>query len=393
MKRTRIAACTILILTIFAMLGVSAYAQSTDPMHALQPGGSLVITCPNALAGTPSADGKSVRLLCPSLVPTVTPTPLRTTTPGPTPTSLLPTVTPTPIHDHGSAEWHPPGGHGDIAAHEHGDAPPQWLLDAGYNPSFDHAANTPNENSIPHKHTAMKGWSGKFGLKDASVASDVDWYGIFHLDFNPGGHVSRLHSYQLWLRDSTSAVSHMHGWLDFGVGNSTGPNVVITCGTGSAIRPIMKLNARLDANGQPCSTLFETWYANDASPGLDIGLTISPNYFALESGGDPADPATWKPVKIGVVNNMNRRIEFGIYDTTFGGKTGEFWTTQFGDDVSGATDPICDGLHTRQIGTKTYTVLCIEQTIQPSLPEVKFATGNSVQRIFPTGGVRLVLPN
>lgn len=364
-------------------------------IRRLNPGDTLTVSCSGThLSGSP-INATTVQIACNG---GATPSPTATAVIPATATAVIPPTatvvgaTATPMVDHSNMFWHAPGSHAGIAAHDHGDSPPQWLLDAGVTPSFDHAANTPNENTIAHKHTAMKGWSSTFGLKDTNPANDVKWYAIFHLDFNPGGHVSRFHSYQLWLQDKSLAVSHMHGWLDFGKDNDTNPQVVITCGVGSNIRPIMKLNARLDANGQPCTTLFETWYANDANPGLDIGLTISPNYFALEPGGDPANPATWIPVNVGQATNMNRRIEFAIYETTFGGKRGDFWTTQFGDDVSGETDPICDGLHTRQVGTKIYTLLCIKQTVQQSLPEVKFDTGNSVQTIFPGGNV-VKLPN
>lgn len=363
----------IAIVAALSAYGGILYAQSTDPTHALQPGGSLVITCPNILAGTPSADGKSVRLLCPSLVPTITPTPLRTATPRPTGT---PKPTNTPMADHSSMSWHDPGAHGDIAAHEHGDESPQWLLDAGYVPAFDHVANTPNENALAHKHTSMKGWAGRF--------NNVDWYGIFHLDFNPGGHVSRLHSYQLWLRDNTGAVSHMHGWVDFGEDNNTGPNLIVACTADNPTRPIMLPRV------QNCPFHFENWYARagQAEWMPDLGFNINSNYYA---GGDAADPATWSPIFANDATiNLTRRIEFAWY----AGRSdlrGDFWTTQFGDSVSGETDPLCDGLHTRTVGTRTYTILCLKQTIQPSLPTIQFP-GNSIQRQFPGSSV-VRLPN
>lgn len=312
------------------------------------------------------------------IVYTPTPTSIPTTEPQPTATATM-----TPTHSH-SATWHEPGVHGDVPAHDHGDAPPQWLLDAGYAPSFDHPANTPNENVLAHKHSAMKGAGATFGLKDSDPANNVDWYGIFHLDFNPGGHFNRFHSYQLWLLDATGAVSHISGWFDFGTGNETGPQIVIVCNTGTAVRPVMKINQ------SGCTPVFETWYALDSSPTFDIGITISANYFA---GGDPNNPASWQSID-GTVRNMNRRFEFSYYGV-WGGQNlrGDFWTTQFGDSVSGPTDPICDGFHTRPVGERTYTLLCVKQTLQPTLPQIKFVTGNSVQRIFPSGGVTLQLPN
>lgn len=379
-------------LTVAQPEGDQSVVLALASVRRLNPGDTLTVSCSGTnLSGT-QIDVTTVQIVCNGgATPTPTATdviPATATAVIPPTATLVPVPTNTPMADHSNMFWHLPGTHGGIAAHEHGDSPPQWLLDAGYIPAFDHASNTPNENLIPHKHSGFKGWAGTFGLKDTDPANDVNWYAIFHLDFNPGGHVNRFHSYQLWIQDRSLAVSHIHGWLDFGKDNDTGPNVVITCNTGSNIRPIMKLNK----NDPACPPLFETWYANDASPGLDIGLTISPNYFALATGGDPANPATWTPVRPGIAGNLNRRVEFAIYETTFGGKRGDFWTTQFGDSVSGETDPQCDGLHTRQVGTKTYTILCIKQTVQPSLPEVKFATGNSVQTVFPGSDI-VKLPN
>jgi hypothetical protein len=241
-------------------------------------------------------------------------------------------------------------------------------------------AGTPNENHAYFKHTAFKGWAGAFG----TGTNRVEWFGIFHLDFNPGGEQSRFHSYQLWLKDSTNAVSHMHGWLDFGEGNNTLPNLRVVCGKADNTRPIIMTNK------VGCSpVLFTTWYANAANPGLDVGFSISPNYFA---GGDPVEPSTWIPVT-GSVQNLNRRIEFAYYQQ-WGGvrRTGTFWTTQLGNVVSGPNDPLCNTI--APIGDRNYTIVCITQTIQPTLPRIEFPN-NVDQRIFPGGsGINAaVLPN
>lgn len=295
-------------------------------------------------------------------------TPTATPVVAPTDTPVPPTAT--PEHDHMDMHWHAPGAHGDRPAHEHGDAVPQWVTDAGYTPSFDHVGGTPNENHAYYKHTAFKGWAGRFG--------NVDWYGVFHLDTNPGGHGSRFHSYQLWLRDQAGAVSHMHGWLDFGQGNNTGPNLIVVCGTDSGTRPIIM------PSQQGCPVRFENWYANAASPGPDFGFNINPNYFA---GGNPTDPSTW--VATGGIRNLNRRIEFAYYGKWSGqDRRGDFWTTQFGDVVSGPADALCGTQ--RAVGERTYTIACLKQVIQPSLPVIQFP-GNSQQRTFDGNGV--LLPN
>ena len=324
-----------------------------------------IIALENAVFGQPPA--------------TLTPSPATATPRPPTPTPLPPTPTPSPApvtatpppHDHMDSHWHAPGAHGDRPAHEHGDAPPQWLLDAGYTPSFDHAGGTPGENHPYWKHTAFKGWSGRF--------ANQDWYGVFHLDFNPGGHVSRFHSYQLWIRDASGAVSHFNGWLDFGQGNNTGPNLVLQCEGDDNVRPIISPPS-LD-----CPVSFESWYARAGQAGWmpDFGFNINPNYYA---GGDPSDPSTW--VSTGYVRNLTRRIEFAWYAVRSTPR-GEFWATQFGDVVSGPNAPACSG--TRTYGTRVYDVVCLRQYIAPTLRGIGFP-GNAVQREFPGDGI-VTLPN
>lgn len=341
-----------------------AAAQSVVQEVRLNGGESAYVECTSGrqLAVERSQDRRAALLTCRGQ-----------SQPEPTATAQ-PTATPTdqPPHAEIDMYWHAPGmTHGDRPAHEHGDAPPAWLLDAGVRPSFMHPAMTPGENMPYWKHTAFKGWAGRF--------SGVDWYGVFHLDFQPGGHASRFHGYQLWLRDPSGAISHMHGWLDFGVGNSTGPQVVPICGNDTDVRPVMT------PSQVGCPVRFESWYARAGGSGAwapDFGFNINPNYFA---GGDPANPATW--TSTGYVRNLDRRIEFAWYPSR-SSQRGEFWATQWGDLVSGASDPVCGTQ--RAFGERTYTVACLRQFIAPTLPEIGFP-GNAVQRTFP--GSDVVLPN
>lgn len=352
---------------------------------------------------TPAPTG--VPTEAPSETPTVLPTESETPTAAPTETPTIPvpptaTPTATATMDHGGHDealyWHAPAAHlvngVQATVHEHGDAPPEWVLaynrtsgigEAGTGrPAYEHVAGTPNENGHDAgawwKHTAFKGWAGRF--------QNVDWYGIFHLDFNPSGHPSRFHSYQMWLRDATGAVSYMHGWLDFGVGNSTGPQLMLSCGTplGSSPRPVVFVNRHASdcPNGQRTAAVqYENWYAQAGRNGIDFGWNINSNYYA---GGNPADWTSWRA--IGGVKNLNRRIEFAYYGGT---PRGEFWTDQFGLSMSGQNDPICGTQIT--VGERTYTRVCLRQYVAPSLPNITFP-GNSVQRQF-TGSGTVQLPN
>ena len=302
--------------------------------------------------------------------PTETPVPPTATEAEPTETSVDPPNPPNPPeppHD-GNDTWHAP------TDHEHGDAPPQWVTNAGYTPTFTHVAGTPGENHAHHKHTAFKGWS--------LTMKGVEVYGIFHLDFNPGGHGSRFHSYQVWALDPSGGVSHWHGWFDFGTGNMTGPQFRTTCQP-LDVRPIMQ------ANREGCPIVFENWYSRAGGSGgwsWDVGININSNYYN-QGDEDPMDPSTWTAID-GNVRNTHRRIEMAWYDDRSSIR-GSFWTTQFGDYVTGPNDSVCGSQ--RSYGDRSYTVICLEQFIAPTMQTVAFP-GNSDQKKFPSGS-QLELPN
>jgi hypothetical protein len=366
-KKTGITITAVLALAIALGVAVGVGAQGFTQVVALVRGQSALVTCDGA--NRLRADRQSdliMALSCGRVEPA-----------QPTVTPVTPDPTDTPAPDTTDMTWHPAGAaHGDRPAHEHGDPVPQWVADAGYMPMFTHGAGTPGENFPYYKHTAFKQWAGRFG--------NVDWFGVFHLDTSPAGQSGRFHSYQLWMRDPTGAVSHLHGWLDFGVGNNTGSQRVVVCGQDSGIRPIIMVN-----EGPGCRVMFENWYAR-AGVGdgwaPDIGFNINPTFYA---SGDPADPATWTPID-GYANNVTRRIEFAWYreraqaaGAPFGAP---FWATQWGERVSGADAPVCGTQ--RAIGDRTYTVQCLEQYIAATLPSVQFP-GNAEQREFPSEGVQL----
>jgi hypothetical protein len=102
------------------------------------------------------------------------------------------------------------------------------------------------------------------------------------------------------------------------------------------------------------------------------------------AGGDPADPNSWAPT--GDLNST-RRIEAAWYADR-SARRGTFWATQFGDIVSGPNDPLCGA--ERSYGERTYTLLCLEQYIAPTMSSVTFP-GNAEQFTYADDGV--ALPN
>lgn len=326
----------------------------------------------------------------PTPQPTATAIPLPTNTPVPPTATPLPLPTVTPAPNMIDMIWHSPAPHGDRPTHEHGDAPPQFVLDflgvKSVNEAmlFTHAGNTPGENMLNYKHTAFKGWYAEWTVPQGLVK----WYGVFHLDTNPAGHTSRFHSYQLWVQDPSGNVSHFEGWVDFGTGNMTGPQKIVTCGVDSGIRPIMLVNQA------GCNVRFENWYARAAGSGgwaPDFGFNINPTYFDIGSG-DPLNTADWQQIG-NFPRNVTRRVEWAWYPGR-SNQRGAFWATQFGQIVQNENDPICSA--TTTVGDKTYQNICLAQYIAPTLPEVSFntvtsANRNSQQRTFPSQGV--VFPN
>lgn len=372
--RAKFAIYTLIVAALmFASVGVASAQDLFLCNITVGDGGRIMLDCAPYQAPTPE----------PTEEPTPTATP-EAPTPTMEPTEEPPTVTPEPTPTAAptqepainKATWHAPGiGHDGCPPHEHGDPVPSWVTGAGYSPRFDHAAMTPAENLPCEKHTAFKQWAGRF--------NNQDWFGIFHLDFHPGGHASRFHSYQLWVRDTAGAVSFITGWLDFGVRNNTGPQLVVQCGGNDNVRPIM------NPPSVGCPISFESWYARAGGSGdwaPDFGFNINPNYYA---GGDPTNPATW--TNTGYVRNLERRIEFAWY---LGGSgirpapRGEFYATQWGQIVSGPDAAVCGA--PRTVGERTYTTLCLRQYIAPTVQPMTFP-GNAASRTFPGNGV--VLPN
>lgn len=372
-------------LLVIVPIQAAAPPQQSSQTVTLNPGDSLTVNCSTSLAGSFATNLAALSCATAEATPTAPPTSTATVTPSPTATNtpVAPTSTPTATatpHAHtglcgeSMATWHPPVVNGCQTKHEHGDAPPDWVNSSPWPAMFDHPGNTPNENVL--KHTSFKGFTARF--------NNVDLYVIQHLDTNPSGHSSRFHSYQMWARDASGALSHWDGWMDFGDDEMAGPQIQrFHCDDPDGVRPVMAVNSQQC----PGPLRFENWYPRaggylgQAGWMPDFGFNTSANYFF---GGDPAVPSTWVPT--GGMNGT-RRIEVAWYANR-SSQRGTFYATNFGQLVSGPNDPACGT--TKTVGGRTYPVTCIEQRIAPTLNTIQFPN-NAVQKTYDMTGV--VNPN
>ena len=174
------------------------------------------------------------------------PEPTATATPEPTATAGAPTL-----------GWHAPSAHDGLNGHEHGDAPPRWVIDSPNQPF------TQNRES----HT---GYKGEMAVSPGGAES----YLIAHILSTESARSHGDHDYQLWLRDpDTGAVFYQAGVLCFAQ-PCDAPTREMTFDDGQ--RPIV-LGERNASDG------CETWYSDPADPNvaIDLGWTICGRYQAF----------------------------------------------------------------------------------------------------------------
>jgi hypothetical protein len=172
------------------------------------------------------------------------PTATATTAPAPTPTHTH-TPAPSPSVTLG---YHAAASHDGLNVHEHGDAPPAWVLDSAW-PPFSQSRES---------HT---GYKGAYAVSPGGAES----YVITHILATPGARSHGDHDYQLWLRNPGSGeILYYAGVLDFG-----NPPPLRTVDTGE--RPII-LGERSATDG------CETWYSRPGALVMDLGWTICGRY-------------------------------------------------------------------------------------------------------------------
>lgn len=271
--------------------------------------------------------------------------------------------------------WHPAVIDGCATGQEHGDPPPDWIADAGYELLFHGAFNTsPIENTS--KHAAMKAFS--------TTLDNVDIYFRIHAASNPLDRSARFHSYEVFARDPSGNVSHVQGW--YNSGDPTADRIPRRSSGESDRRPIILV---VDQTAWDQGIRCEQWYGFTSAWSWDFGWTIC-NTTTLYVPGEnttAADQSTWVPAPDGSVGTT-RRLEVAWYGNRGAGALRDqtFWATQFGDLVSGPDDPACTA-STTEFG-QSYQNVCLEQYIASTLPTVIYP-GNSEQKTFDAAGVRL----
>jgi hypothetical protein len=249
-----------------------------------------------------------------------------------------------------------------------------------------HFNTSPLENTS--KHNVMKGFRTTFNGQDT--------YFRIHAGSNVGDRNSRYHSYEVWVKDPAGKISHAQGWYNSGDpryagadanGNGQGSRYVRRKGVEQSQRPIILATDRTSfSQGITC----EQWYGFTAEWSVDFGWTIcgSTTYYNPNeiNATDIYNPNTWD--KTGSLGTT-RRLELAWYRSNNRGNPPQdktFWTTQFGEMVSGPNDAKCSQASTKY-GT-SYKNICLDQYIASSMKTIQFP-GNAAQKEYPSQGVQL----
>ncbi len=346
--------------------------------------------------------------------PTAAPTSQPSSTPATNPT---PTPTPTPHHQGTNpcglpldAWWPAVEANGCQNKSERGDAPPTWVKDYEISRGrvFSmHGPNLTGPAESAQKYMVMKGYAGVFIVRCDPASFNfgnnscgrpvaprtIDFYGVVHGGSVPFERAGVVHSWRAWFRErDNSLVSAIQGWYE-----APGFGFERVCGfDGTDNRnnfPIIFGPSRATF-GQGCGDA-EQWYvrAFGQNPNIEFGITFVNAVTLKQPNEQPTDydPSKWD--LSGSLGNT-RRMEVSYYTVTRADNTrkGVYWASQFGDVVSGPNDARCGAAVT--VEGRVYTVICLEQNVSPTLPEISFAStigGNAFQRTYDATGV--VAPN
>jgi len=272
--------------------------------------------------------------------------------------------------------WHPPLVNGCATGHEHGDAPPSWIAQAGFTPTFHGEFNT-SPTEYTRKHAAMKGFLARF--------ADVDIYFRVHAASNVLDRSARYHSYEVFARDPSGGVSHWQGW--YNSGDPLADRFPRRQGVETDKRPAILV---VDQTSWDQGIKCEQWYATTASWSWDFGWTICGiNALFYPGENNQQDQRFWRlpPSQPGV--GTLRRLEAAWYHNTNGRlhPVGQFWATPLGEIVTGPDDSRCSGTTTKF--DESYQNVCLEQYISPTMKQVASPSINAEQRQFDATGVQV----
>lgn len=274
---------------------------------------------------------------------------------------LVTAQTTTSAHD--PSRWHPPA-----AGHEHGDAPPAWLLDFTTDPryapywtlNYDFPGNTsPAENTV--KHFAFKGLhlaSPAFKDQDGGW---VDGYAIGHISGTPADRGAMVHSFRLFIADAGGGLTIRQGWVNMGSPETA--RVPRRCQSSSGgsdcpaygdptQRPIVLTVTDDDVKGTYSggrSETFEQWYGFGSGASWGWGLN-TPTIFQPGEKASDTDPHAWHTVG-GQAYGQLRLIEVIASKPTY---HGGFWMTPTGEYVEDPSNPDCNSRCLLQWISPTY---------------------------------------
>lgn len=275
-----------------------------------------------------------------------------------------------------------------LYGHEHGDAPPAWIGEAGLTVGFDadggfHGNTSHAENT--DKHAAMKGFADYF-IDYAGGIQQV--YVRVHIAANAMDRTARFHSYQVFMQDAAGGVSYWTLWLDSGDPNEKRFEYNGRNDPGGEKRPLVLVQSR---ETFPIAK-NEHWYTRSSVGwGWDINWTVDPPMYwepgeVYSTFMDPAKATG----QLGTV----RRMEPAWYgpDSKSSPNRGnpprgvEFWSNMLGEIVSGLDDLRCQGVG---------AVPCAAQFIATTAKsvEARIPGGTPREREFPGRGLGVRLPN
>lgn len=242
----------VLVLALILSLGAGSLRVVAQTVSQVPPGYDEIVACtPPELMAVQRLAPDQVRLTC-ALPPTPTPT----ATPVPTATA---TATPVPTATPVVSGWHAPGAHSGLGVHEHGDAPPAWVLASAWQP-------------FTQSRESHVGYKGAYATTPAAGGGTIESYFIGHILSTAGARSHGDHDYQLWIREPNGAVSYWEGVLCF-ADPCTAPiptHAKRSSNPDPGFRPII-LGVDATSLAQGFSEC-ETWYGK--AQAFDVGWTI-----------------------------------------------------------------------------------------------------------------------